>query len=67
MQKKRLLKLLALGQAGFSGGLYLLYQQLKDAKDKQEVLHAAHNNTHKGLQKSVRRLALSQVEPSYNQ
>ena len=67
MQKKRLLKLLALGQAGFSGGLYLLYQQLKDAKDKQEVLHAAHNNTHKGLQKSVRRLALLQVEPSYNQ
>jgi hypothetical protein len=65
--QQRLLTLLAKGQAGFSGPLYLLYQQLHDEKDKQMVKNAAQNNTHKGLQRSVRHLALSLLELPSNQ
>lgn len=66
-QQQRLLQLLAMGQAGFSGSLYILHQQLADGRDKQQVMSAAKNNTHKGLQKVVRQLALSHLEPVYNQ
>ena len=58
-QQHRLLSLLANGQAGFSGPLYLLHQQLRGENDKQIVMASAHKNTHKGLQQDVRRLALS--------
>ena len=58
-QQHRLLTLLANGQAGFSGPLYLLYQQLYDEKDKEIVITSARKNTHKGLQQDVRRLASS--------
>jgi hypothetical protein len=58
---------LAKGHAGFSGPLHLLYQQLLNDKDKQLVMHAAQNNTHKGLQKDVRRLALSLLPPESEQ
>ena len=58
-QQQRLLGLLAKGQAGFSGPLYLLYQLLNDEKDRKMVIQAAQNNTHKGLQRGVRHLALS--------
>ena len=61
-QQQRLLSLLANGQAGFSGPLYLLYQQLHDDKDKQIVMTSAHKNTHKGMQQDVRRLALSLLQ-----
>jgi|TARA_B110000114_G_scaffold185697_1_gene234136 tRNA(Met) cytidine acetyltransferase len=66
-QQRRLLILLAKGHAGFSGPLHLLYQQLLNDKDKQLVMHAAQNNTHKGLQKDVRRLALSLLPPESEQ
>jgi tRNA(Met) cytidine acetyltransferase len=66
-QQWRLLILLAKGHAGFSGPLHLLYQQLLNDKDKQLVMHAAQNNTHKGLQKDVRRLALSLLPPESEQ
>ena len=66
-QQRRLLILLAKGHAGFSGPLHLLYQQLLNDKDKQLVMHAAQNNTHKGLQKDVRRLALSLLLPESEQ
>ena len=58
-QQHLLLSLLANGQAGFSGPLYLLHQQLHDEKAKQIVMASALKNTHKGLQQDVRRLALS--------
>ena len=66
-QQQRLLILLAKGHAGFSGPLHLLYQQQLNDKDKQLVMHAAQNNTHKGLQKDVRRLALSLLPPESEQ
>ncbi len=58
-QRQCLLRLLAQGQAGFCGPLYLLHQQLPHEKDKQLVMKAAQNNTHKSLQTAVRQLALS--------
>ena len=66
-QQQRLLSLLANGQAGFSGPLYLLHQQLHDEGDKQKVMNAAQNNTHKGLQQDVRHLALLLLESSSQQ
>jgi tRNA(Met) cytidine acetyltransferase len=63
-QQQRLLTLLARGHAGFSGPLYLLYQHLQDEKDKQTVMNAAQNNTHKGLQRVIRHLATCVLESS---
>ena len=63
-QQQKLLTQLAKGHAGFSGPLYLLYQQLHDEKDKQIIMHAAQNNTHKGLQRDVRHLAWLLLESS---
>jgi tRNA(Met) C34 N-acetyltransferase TmcA len=60
-QQQRLLSLLAKGHAGFSGPLYLLYQQLHDQKHQQMVIYAAQHNTHRGLQRGVRQLALSLI------
>jgi hypothetical protein len=56
-QQQNLLTLLANGRAGFSGPLYLLHQNVRDAKHKSMIIQAAQNNTHKGLQEHVRRLA----------
>ena len=63
-QQQKLLTQLAKGHAGFSGPLYLLYQQLHDEKDRQIIMHAAQNNTHKGLQRDVRHLAWLLLESS---
>lgn len=60
-QQQRLLSLLAKGHAGFSGPLYLLHQKLHDEKDQEMVIYAAQNNTHRGLQRGVRQLALSLI------
>ncbi|MDO7555592.1 MAG: hypothetical protein MUR16_05720, partial [Oceanospirillaceae bacterium] len=56
-QQQDLLILLANGRSGFSGSLYLLHQNVRDAKHKSMIIQAAQNNTHKGLQEHVRRLA----------
>jgi tRNA(Met) cytidine acetyltransferase len=63
-QQQKLLIQLAKGHAGFSGPLYLLYQQLHDEMDRQTIMYAAQNNTHKGLQKDVRHLAWLLLESS---
>lgn len=65
--QQRLLTLLAQGQAGFCGALYILYQHLQHEADKQLVLQAAQSKTHKGLQKAVRLLALSVLPLSVEQ
>ena len=64
-QQQKLLTQLAKGRAGFSGPLYLLYQQLHDEKDRQIIMHAAQNITHKGLQRDVRHLAWLLLESSF--
>jgi len=66
-QQQHLLTILATGHAGFSGPLYLLYQQLQDENHKQMLLNAAHHHTHKGLQKDVRHLAWLLLESSSQQ
>jgi len=66
-QKQRLLKLLAMGQAGFSGPLHIMYQQLRTEAHKRQVMHAAQNNSNKALQQGVRQLALSLLESPSDQ
>jgi tRNA(Met) cytidine acetyltransferase len=63
-QQQKLLIQLAKGHAGFSGPLYLLYQKLHDEMDRQTIMYAAQNNTHKGLQRDVRHLAWLLLESS---
>jgi len=63
-QQQKLLIQLASGHAGFSGPLYLLYQKLDDEMDRRSIMHAAQNNTHKGLQRDVRHLARLLLESS---
>ena len=60
--KQRLLKLLAMGKAGFSGPLHIMYQQLHTEAHKRQVMHAAQNNSNKALQQGVRQLALSLLD-----
>lgn len=61
-QQRRMLDVFAHGQAGFCGPLYLLHQLLDKDEHQQELMHAAQNHTHKGLQSNIRELATSLLE-----